>query len=148
MDDEQSPIGVTVEGRVIVQDVRHMRERVGQEVVLSFVRQGRPETVEFLDSPAHDSGGTTKLCVLSSRLQEEGRASHFVADGGGSGDIFAIRKPLAARATSRHNGEQHEYRCKSASHRGIHLARPIEGLRASPPVAKSNASRGRAESRE
>jgi hypothetical protein len=64
MDDEQSPIGVTVEGRVIVEDVRHMRERVGQDVVLSFVRHGRPETVEFLDSPAHDSGGTTKFCVL------------------------------------------------------------------------------------
>jgi hypothetical protein len=67
VDDEQSPLaGAPVEGRV-VDDLCHMRERIGQHVVLSFVCGGRAETLELPDSPADDRGYTMELRVPAPR---------------------------------------------------------------------------------
>ena len=48
-DNEKSPIGVrAVERRVIVENLSHVRERVGQHVMLSFVGGGRPRRLSFV----------------------------------------------------------------------------------------------------
>jgi hypothetical protein len=140
MDDQQSPLGVVaVERREIVEGLRHVRERVGQHVVLSFVGRGRTETLELLDGPADNCGVTTKLRFPASRWQDKHGACHFVADGGGSRDIFAMRKALAAGAPDRHNDEQHEYRCQSASYHAVYLAKLVEAFGGLALFASRNA---------